>query len=184
MSYVFTAAMKEYFAGEIKGDGWAAYKLSCEMSKKGFDDVFVQNHCRKAAELGCSSAYVALGVYALRDNLLEDYSVMDDKHYQKQSKCIELFRTASLMNNNYGKFMYGQCLLNGIYIQRDEYYARKLIEESVPYLSEEDVISMVIEINRYMGKSELNPLPHASMAMKVPMSSLDVKNYPGFMEAS
>lgn len=80
MSYVFTAMMKEYFDGETKGGGWAAYKLSCEMSKSGFDDVFVQNHCRRAAELGCSSAYVALGVYALRDNLLEDCSVMDDKH--------------------------------------------------------------------------------------------------------
>lgn len=175
MGYGFTSEMKVYFDGECQGDGWAAYKLSCEMDRNGFDDVFVQNHCRKAAELGCSSAYVALGTYALRDNLLEDYSVMSDKHYQDQSKCVDLFRTASMMNNNYGKFMYGQCLLNGIFTQRDECYARTLIEEAVPYLSEEDIINMVAEIDRYVGRIGFNPTPSGSMAMKVPMTFLGIK---------
>lgn len=185
MGYGFTPEMKEYFEGECQGDGWAAYKLSCEMDRNGFDDLFVQNHCRKAAELGCSSAYVVLGTYALRDNLLEDNSVMSDKHYQQQSKCVEFFRTACLMNNNYGKFMYGQCLLNGIFVQRDERYARTLIEEAVPYLSEEDVISMVAEIDRYIGRIGFNPKPSGSMAMKIPMTFLGIKiNDNGHKKAS
>lgn len=167
--------MKAYFDGECQGDGWAAYKLSCAMEKKGVDEVFVQNHCRKAAKLGCSSAYVALGVYALRGNLLEECSVMDDKHYQKQSKCIELFRTASLMNNNYGKFMYGQCLLNGIFTQRDESYARTLIEEAVSYISEEDIISMLAEIDSYVGRIGFSSIPKGSTTMKAPMTFLGIK---------
>lgn len=175
MGYGFTPEMKTYFDGECLGDGWAAYKLSCEMDKNGFDDVFIQTHCRKAAKLGCSSAYVVLGIYALRDNLLEDFSVMSDKHYQKQSKCIELFRTASLMNNNYGKFMYGQCLLNGIFTQRDESYARILIEESVPYISEEDVISMLAEIDSYVGRIGFSSIPKGSTTMKAPMTFLGIK---------
>lgn len=175
MGYRFTPEMRVYFDGECQGDGWAAYKLSCEMDRNGFDDVFVQNHCRKAAKLGCSSAYVVLGIYALRDNLLEECSVMSDKYYQKQSKCIELFRTASLMNNNYGKFMYGQCLLNGIFTQRDENYARTLIEEAVPYISEEDVISMLAEIDSYVGRIGFSPILTNSIAMKVPMIFLGIK---------
>ena len=184
MSYRFTPEMIAYYNGECQGDGWAAYKLSCEMDKKGVDEVFVQNHCRKAAELGCATAYVMLGVYALRGSLLEDYSVMDDKHYQKKSRSIELFKTASSMGNCYGKFMYGQCLLNGIFTKCDEDYARTLIEEAVPYISEEDVISMVTEIHKYLSKSEFNHMPPASMAMKEPMSSSEDKSGPGLKKAS
>ena len=81
--------------------------------------------------------------------------------------------------------MYGQCLLNGIFTQRDECYARTLIEESVPYLSEEDVISMVAEIDRYIGRIGFNPTPSDSMAMKIPMTFLGIKiNDNGHKKAS
>lgn len=185
MSYGFTKEMQELFNGECQGDGWAAYRLSCEMDRNGFDDVFVQNHCRKAAELGCSSAFVVLGTYALRDNLLDESSVMSDKHYKSQSECIDLFRIASVMNNNFGKFMYAQCLLNGIFAQRDEAYARTLIEEAIPYISEEDVICMVAEIDRYIGRIGFSAITNRSTGIKVPMTFLGVKtNKAGYKKAS
>lgn len=175
MGYGFTSKMKEYFEGECKGDGWAAYKLSCEMMKNGFDDVFVQTHFRKAAELGCSRAYVALGTYALRNNLLEDYSVIDEKYYQSQDKSIELFKKACSMKDAYGKFMYAQCLLYGIHIEKDENQAQVLLQESVKHISEENVISMVSEIHRYLNSTGFNTTSGV-MAMKDSMSIKEFEN--------